>query len=48
MAIWKTYDSMETENVLIREVVKMSSAVVQGAAERVVNVGTELEWCGEW
>jgi hypothetical protein len=39
---------MEAENALIREVVKMSSAVAQGATERVVNVGAEPEWCGEW
>ncbi len=38
---------METENALTREVVKMSS-LAQGAAERVVNAGAELEWCGEW
>ncbi len=38
---------METEDAFRRGVVKMSSAVAQGVAERVVNVGAEPEWCDE-
>jgi hypothetical protein len=42
-AIEKACDSMETEEGSKRGVVKISSAVGQGMAERVVNVGAEPE-----
>ena len=46
--IEETYDSSEAEIVLIGAVVKTSSAVLQGVAERVVHVGADPEWWGEW
>ncbi len=39
---------METEDAPKRGVVKMRSAVEQGVAEGVVNVGAEPERCEEW
>ena len=39
---------METEAAPRRGVVKNSSAVAQGVAERVVNVGAQPEWGEEW